>query len=963
MKRGLVACLSVVGLLGVSPGVWAQDFAVRRVSDDQSVLDGQLGAELVDSSTGTSVQLADFSKLDEPGEYYLDVTGVGKSVPFRIASDAYDGELANVMLGFYGWRSGIDIDFERNGTHFSHAAGHLSDGLLDFVDGQVGKHKDGVGGWYDAGDYGKYLPTASESVVTMLAAWELFSDRLAKLSLPFIPEHGGKLPDYLSEVKWELDWLLKMTYDDGSGRVHHKLNSPQFPGFVLPVDDPTTRYFSTFSTAATGELVATFAKAARAFAPFDDVTDGYSVKLLDIAKTSYAYLIAHPDDVQYDSSVLSAGSYIKSDTADRLWAAAELWETTGDAEALAALESKINIGEKFAPNFDWDTTWNFALLTYALSQREGRDPKRLASLRAMLQGVANDLVTAHDQSGYGRDFAQYYWGTNGVVARTCMLLQSANQLEPNPAFLDVCTDQIGHLYGRNQYNRSYVTGSGVDPPLHPHHRLSGADDVDEPYPGLLVGGGQTNFGWKDQQSDFSSNEVAINWSSALVYALAGFIQGDGAAESLGRAPVAAASCNVRLNAIGYVPGRSKVATIQQDCDLPSAFQCAQPDVTLSGDTSGPRVLIDDIEDGDTSILANDGRKGAWYAYDDGTAGTRTDPEVKSIARGASKSAMCISGQGFTGYGGGIAFDLNDAGGDRELYDASAYTGFSFWARGLPVQFRAMVVDRYSDPAGGVCSGCYDPFQAPFTPTDAWEQYTFSWKDLKQQGYGDMQPNVCALQLFQIQFQWSGSAPFELCLDDVAFTTAAGTPAEGTGSTAPTPQALTAGGGCSCRSAGTSSGRGSALTLLALLALAAWRRKLVLQARARNLGFEADLHVATHAGHEREPQPTALEQRAKTGKNAALSSACAPEPPTAKTKCGGSLVCGSGPRCSRSAAKEFRKVRVGSKRASRRSRFSCSVGAAGPPTRECGKGKPVSSICDSRTPYARKRRTTRPLGAR
>jgi MYXO-CTERM domain-containing protein len=195
--------------------------------------------------------------------------------------------------------------------------------------------------------------------------------------------------------------------------------------------------------------------------------------------------------------------------------------------------------------------------------------------------------------------------------------------------------------------------------------------------------------------------------------------------------------------------------------------------------------------------------------------------------------MCISGQGFTGFGGGIAFDLNDLGQNRQLYDASAYTGISFWARGLPVQFRAMVVDKYSDPAGAVCSGCYDHFQAPFTPTDDWQQYSFSWKELKQQGYGDMQPNVCAAEIFQFQFQWSGSAPFELCLDDVAFTTAAGTPAEGAGSTAPIPPVLTAGGGCNCRTAQRSNGGKSALLLLTLLTLTTWRRRKERSSRARH----------------------------------------------------------------------------------------------------------------------------------
>src|SRR5690606_6691541 len=139
------------------------------------------------------------------------------------------------------------------------------------------------------------------------------SERLERVELPFIPEHGGDLPDYLSELKWELDWLLKMTYDDASGRVHHKINSPGFPGFVLPEDDPTERYFSNYSTAATAEFVATMAKAARAFRPYDTATEGYSEELLEAAWASYEYLQDNPDDVRYDDEVLRAGAYQKND--------------------------------------------------------------------------------------------------------------------------------------------------------------------------------------------------------------------------------------------------------------------------------------------------------------------------------------------------------------------------------------------------------------------------------------------------------------------------------------------------------------------------------------------------------------------------------------------------------------------------------------------------------------------------
>jgi len=110
-----------------------------------------------------------------------------------------------------------------------------------------------------------------------------------------------------------------------------------------------------------------------------------------------------------------------------------------------------------------------------------------------------------------------------------MLLQVANQLSPKAEYLDCCVAQIAHLFGRNYYGRSFVTGEGKDPPLHPHHRPSGADSIERPFPGLLVGGAQPSFSsWQDDEEDYTTNEVAINWNGALAYALAGFLPGPAA---------------------------------------------------------------------------------------------------------------------------------------------------------------------------------------------------------------------------------------------------------------------------------------------------------------------------------------------------------------------------------------------------------------------------------------------------
>ena len=71
-----------------------------------------------------------------------------------------------------------------------------------------------------------------------------------------------------------------------------------------------------------------------------------------------------------------------------------------------------------------------------------------------------------------------------------------------------------------------MTGLGRNPPLNPHDRRSGADNITPPWPGYLVGGPHPSpKDWVDSQNDYRTNEIAINWNGALIYALAGFLPG------------------------------------------------------------------------------------------------------------------------------------------------------------------------------------------------------------------------------------------------------------------------------------------------------------------------------------------------------------------------------------------------------------------------------------------------------
>ena len=221
------------------------------------------------------------------------------SDPFAIGSDLYDDLRVDSLVVFYGQRSGIAIDEALLGPGYGRAAGHVDvapnggDGAVpclpaghattadgvDLYDGWTGGYTlDATGGWYDAGDQGKYVVNGGIAVAQLLGLYERAlrtgtADALGDGSLR-VPERGNGVPDVLDEARWELDWMLRMRVPAGeryAGLVHHKLSDERWvPLPTLPADDPQPRYLHRPSTAATLNLAAVAAQGARVFAPVDD---------------------------------------------------------------------------------------------------------------------------------------------------------------------------------------------------------------------------------------------------------------------------------------------------------------------------------------------------------------------------------------------------------------------------------------------------------------------------------------------------------------------------------------------------------------------------------------------------------------------------------------------------------------------------------------------------------------------
>jgi endoglucanase len=501
------------------------NFSILRLANNSTVFNGKLTGPVLNPDTQEQLWTADFSSVTRPGDYQLVIPGVGCSAPFHVAADVYREPYQTVMRGFYLWRCGTAVSATYHGNTFAHAICHTNDAWLDHVGGGH-TNQNGTKGWHDAGDYNKYTVNAGVTVGTLFRAWEDFGPQLRKLPLN-LPESGGQLPDFLAELKWELDWVLTMQAPDGS--VYHKLSTLGFGGFVLPELDTADRFFTPWGSEATADFVAMTAQAARIFQPYDPA---YASRCLQAAQKSYQFLQAHPEYHQADQTGFSTGPYEINQPdhrqngvpQNRLWAAAELWETTGSSNALLDLETRIRVTHgEVDGDFDWDETKDLGLITYLFSSRPGRDPALVRLVQSNLLAVADGIVETARHHGYERPMGSHYnWGGNGNVARQTLLLIAAGRRSPgNPAYRATCLDALNHLFGRNFYGRSFVTGIGFQPPMHPHDRRSGGDNVVDPWPGYLVGGPHPRpTDWHDDQGDYRTNEIAINWNAALVYALA-----------------------------------------------------------------------------------------------------------------------------------------------------------------------------------------------------------------------------------------------------------------------------------------------------------------------------------------------------------------------------------------------------------------------------------------------------------
>ena len=522
----------------------ARTFQVKRSGDNIEVFKGTLSAGATDPNSGDVVQAADFSSLRTAGTYYIEVPGAGRSWDFSIGPDVFSRAYYLAMRAFYGQRCGTAVDLGPEFPNYKHPACHLV-GSYHASSGKQGR-RDNLGGWHDAGDYGRYMVNSGITTGTLLWAFELFSSKVKNLKLN-IPETGNGTPDILNEVRWNLEWMLKMQDDDGG--AWHKQTSEHFCDFIMPEDDhlPSevigTGKAPYKGTCATADLAAVAAIAARVYQPFDKE---FAAQNLRAARAAWAWTERYPDVTFKNPPGISTGEYGDPDCGDeRLWAAAELWRTTGEAQYdryfVDHYASYLTSVRALDPE-TWRLVAPMGLWAYVLAARPDSDSRALAAIREAVLGAARKTVEHTLRNPYHISLGEgdFRWGSNGLVANYGMELLIANALSPDRANVEAALDNLHYLLGRNTFSISWVTQVGEHPFRHPHHRPSGANKNPEPWPGLLSGGPNADRQdsvlralpaglppakvYSDEQGSYASNEVCINWQAMLVFLLAGVMQ-------------------------------------------------------------------------------------------------------------------------------------------------------------------------------------------------------------------------------------------------------------------------------------------------------------------------------------------------------------------------------------------------------------------------------------------------------
>ncbi len=466
---------------------------------------GQASETMLNPVSGKPCQMVDFSDLTACGDYTLYVENDQISnLQFQISNRPYRELTRKALRAFYHQRASMATE-EPYAEGYARPAGHPDDHVIVHASAATEERPAGTiisspGGWYDAGDYNKYIVNSGFTMGVWLMAYEFnkaYFDTL-RLNIPESQISNDKCPDMLSEAMYNLCWMLTM--QDTDGGVYHKLTEPAFEGFIRPDQCRKPRYVVMKTTAAALDFAATMALAARVYEPYDP---DFCEEAKEAAIRAYDWAVEHPE-VYYDQPKMNedmkqcgeveitTGAYDDFDVNDEFyWAEVELYLLTGEEQYKANVKDHAGAiantltkdGKYYLP-----ATWgNVAELAYLELLLQGKtDADALLTYLAPYLDEADTISVF--RSPYGNRESDFFWGCNseGCCWRGVECLY-AYRLTRDEKYLINAERCLNYVLGQNATGFCYVTGFGTHPTKDPHHRLSYSHSKGT-LPGFLAGG-------------------------------------------------------------------------------------------------------------------------------------------------------------------------------------------------------------------------------------------------------------------------------------------------------------------------------------------------------------------------------------------------------------------------------------------------------------------------------------------
>jgi endoglucanase len=525
-----------INQVGYYPGAVKEFVAIDPGSRSFKVLNEEgktcFKGRLVDQGTweasGEHVLTGDFTGLQDPGTYTILVGKNLSSPPFKIGQEVLRPALDASIKSYYFQRASMPIE-EKYGGIWKRAAGHPD--LKCPFHPSTGKKEgtlDSPGGWYDAGDYGKYVVNASISAGQMLDLLELYPEAVGDGELN-IPESGNGIGDLMDEIRYELEWIYTM--QDTDGGVFHKLTARNFSGFIMPGEYDLERLIIGKGTAATLDFAAVMAQASRIL---QDTDPGWAGEILAAAEKAWDWAEENDSIPFRNPRDVRPGECGDSEVSDDFyWAAAELYLATGNNRYFKYL---IENEEPYIHQLT--NSWKFFIRNMGfhslLANRRKLDSSFRGELTRKHMKLAGQILNHTDSIPYHVGIDYFEWGSNSDFLNQAMILCYAHMISEDPEYLDGAVRNMDYILGKNATGYCFLTGFGSQQVMHPHHRPSGADGIEAPVPGFVVGGPNKDRqdrdsveysselparSYQDVQASFASNEVCLNWNAPAVFVM------------------------------------------------------------------------------------------------------------------------------------------------------------------------------------------------------------------------------------------------------------------------------------------------------------------------------------------------------------------------------------------------------------------------------------------------------------